>query len=380
MRTKPIKVVIVPHGIQEHYSVGFVNAVADVGVKIDFVCSENIDPFLLSESIRWKDLGQNRRKDRSTLSKLFKFVLYHLRLIVYVLQRRDSIVHVIGTLRYEIVMGIVEGLIFRLFCRRYYLTVHNLIPHDSNRSAKESLYRWIYRLPHCLVVHTNRMRDELIRGFGVASDRIILMHHGLNEAVPVTTLSMTECRRVLGLPRDGLMLLFFGNIAPYKGLDVLLNALMDIPGVGLVIAGKASNEEYRKTVEELIRRHPRCDDIYPYIGWVENEKIPVYFGACDALVLPYRHIDQSGVLFLALRYGTPLIAFDVGAIREYVPDYAGIVVADTRRAGLVNGIRAFIDHKENYKKERIKSFASDFQWGRVILPVIEIYQEAFARP
>ena len=372
--TMGIKAIVIPHGIQEHYSVGFANALADNGIDMDFVRSENTDPGLLRKSISWVDLGQNKREDIPGSLKLIKLIAYHARLIWYVLVRPRRIVHVIGTFRFELLMGVLEGILFRLIGRRYYLTVHNIVPHDSNKSGHKRLYRFIYRIPHKLIVHTERMRKELIGDFGIDPEKIITMHHGLNDAVPDVSLTQSECRRQLGITGQGPVLLFFGNVAPYKGLDILLDALQDNENVRLLIAGKAKSAEYHKEIKERIRTHSQRERITERLGWVENDLVPVYLCAADALVMPYRHIDQSGVLFLGLRYGIPIIAFNVGAIKEYVPDSVGVVTDDQSVDGLKSAIKKFCSNQDAYDRRHILAHADSYRWDNVIEPVIQLYK------
>lgn len=369
-----INAIVIPHGIQEHYSVGFANALAGRGVGVEFISSENIDPELLNKSVHWYDLGQNKQEGLPGLEKARRFLAYHLKLIGFVLKRRQRVVHVIGTFRYEVLMGVVEGLLFRLLGHRYYLTVHNIVPHDSGRSCRSLVYKMIYGIPHGLVVHTEKMRSDLINECAIEPEKITLMHHGLNDAVPDISHEQRECRESMGIPEDMPTLLFFGNIAPYKGLDILLEALTDIGNVSLIIAGKPKSSEYRKEIEGLIEKHPQKDNIYSNLGWIENEVIPQYMCAADALVMPYRHIDQSGVLFLAMRYGLPVIASDVGSIREYVPEFAGMIIRDNSDAGLSQAIREFVNIRDTFNREAIQDHANSFSWSNVVAPVIELYE------
>lgn len=371
-------VVLIPHGIQEHYSVGYANAVVDAGFEVDFISSENIDDGLLDDRIQALDFGLNKNADRSPLEKARRFLAYHGRLLLFGLRRRRSIIHVIGLLRHELVTGLLEGLTFRLFCRRYILTVHNLIPHDSNQRRKRALYRVIYRLPHRLIVHTDRMRRELIRDYGVDPDKIMHMVHGLNDETADVTQDASELRRAMGIEPTAPVLLFFGKLAPYKGLDILLQALNDLPEACLLIAGKADDGEYGHYIQSLLDTHPARSRIIPRIGWVDNEDIPAFFTVADALVLPYRHIDQTGVLFLSLRYGLPIVAFDVGDLREYITGEVGVIVAEQTPQALAEGIQRFLAARDSYSRNRIQGIADQYRWEYVVEPVIQEYANYLA--
>jgi glycosyltransferase involved in cell wall biosynthesis len=368
-------VVVVPHGFQEHYSLGFVNGLAQRGVLVDFIRADNMDSSLLHKDVRWCDLGRNTQAGIGRARKLWRFFAYHLRLVNFVAAHRDAVVHVIGLLRTPLVTGVVEGLLFRVLAASYVLTIHNLLPHDRHTAWNTWLFRLIYRIPHLLVVHTRRMKDELVESYGVAADRVVVMQHGLNDIVPDHGKSRAECRTSLGLPHDACMLLIFGRIAPYKGVETLLEALADLEDdFVLVVAGAPVSQAYRRRLEDLIKDHPRRANIVCRFEFVENADIATYFRAADALVMPYRHIDQSGVLFLAFRFGLPVVAFDVGALREYIQDGIGVLVSGGADE-LARGIRLFRDNRRLNGAEHMPDHAQRFRWERVVEPLLNAYSE-----
>lgn len=369
-----IKALIIPHGFQEHYAVGFANGIAKENIKVDFICADGEDPGLLHPEITWKNLGQNKDANRPTWQKLLRFVFYHWRLILHAVARRGSIIHVIGVLRFEIVTGIMEGLLFRLIGKKYILTVHNLLPHDEHTKTKKRLYRLVYKIPHSLVVHTERMKSELMELFNVPYGKIVVMQHGLSDVVPDHGKQRDACRTILGIPQDYRTLLFFGRLAPYKGLDTLLDAFKELDErFFLVIAGAPSNASYGQKIDNLIAAHPYRDRILCRIRFIRNEDVATYFRAADALIMPYKHIDQSGVMFLSFRFGLPVVAFNVGAINEYVRDDGGVVIDGHRTADLVKGINWFYQNQNYFSPSRIRRYAQRYQWANVLTPIIELY-------
>ncbi|MCC7019569.1 MAG: glycosyltransferase [Ardenticatenales bacterium] len=124
-------------------------------------------------------------------------------------------------------------------------------------------------------------------------------------------------------------LLFFGLVRPYKGLDVLIDALAiareTVPGVRLVVAG-----EFWQRVDAFRAQADRLglgDAVTLRDGYVQNEEVAPLFASADAVVLPYRAATSSGVLTLAIEHGVPMIVTDVGGLPEVVVDgEAGLVV------------------------------------------------------
>ena len=116
------------------------------------------------------------------------------------------------------------------------------------------------------------------------------------------------------------MLLFFGNIAPYKGVEFLVDAMESIehrlPRVCLIIAGRPKGaESYWKGLEP-IEASGLGSRVITRIGIFADDDTEIYFKAADISVLPYTHVFQSGVLFLAYNFGLPVIAADVASMKE----------------------------------------------------------------
>jgi glycosyltransferase involved in cell wall biosynthesis len=126
----------------------------------------------------------------------------------------------------------------------------------------------------------------------------------------------------LGIRDDERTILFFGAIAPYKGLDFLVTAFQQIVARDakhrLIIAGrpKGGCEKYLEDLQKTISRTMDRTRVIQDISYIPDQKMEFYFKAADVLVLPYREIFQSGILFLAYSYGLPVVAADVGSFRE----------------------------------------------------------------
>jgi glycosyltransferase involved in cell wall biosynthesis len=136
--------------------------------------------------------------------------------------------------------------------------------------------------------------------------------------------NQSESREKLALPceADAHVILFFGLIRAYKGLEVLIEALPLMQSTGkpvhLVIAGECY-EDWTKYEEAIELLNLDCL-VHIHAKFIANEDVPYFFGAADLVCLPYRSASQSGVTAIAIQYGKPVVASAVGGLVEYFKD------------------------------------------------------------
>ena len=202
-------------------------------------------------------------------------------------------------------------------------TAHVVTPHERIR-FQEAIYRRVHRLADLIIAHSNFDRNRLEREFDVPPERVAVIPHGeygFFEPAQEPT-DRQEARRTLGLGSDDEVALFFGYIREYKGLDVLLDAWPAVaearPAARLVVAGDPVQLGSERR-QQLQRQAERVGAVHRF-GYVPFEDVSRYFAAADVLVMPYRHISQSGVLYLALALGVPVVATRVGGLPEMLRD------------------------------------------------------------
>ncbi|HEX4349306.1 MAG TPA: glycosyltransferase, partial [Verrucomicrobiae bacterium] len=177
---------------------------------------------------------------------------------------------------------------------------------------------------------------------------------------------------------------FFGNIAPYKGLEYLVDAFIEIArrrkDCRLVIAGRAKGDEsYWPSILAKINASPVRDQFLLKIEFVPDVETEIYFKAADVLVLPYTHIFQSGVLFLGYNFGLPCIAADVGSLKdEIVENQTGHVFQPRDTVGLIRAIENYFDgelyaHLKE-RRQNIRDFARErYSWSKVAQMTMAVY-------
>jgi glycosyltransferase involved in cell wall biosynthesis len=220
------------------------------------------------------------------------------------------------------------------------------------------------------------MQQELMAEFEIPAKKVSVIPFGINNTVPNTSLTTLEAKRKFGLAPQQKTLLFFGNIAPYKGLEHLVAAFSDLVQRGLdyrlIIAGRTKgSDEYWAMIQQAIARQSLGELIIRRIEYIPDELVEEYFKAADVLVLPYTHIFQSGVLFLAYSFGLPVIASDVGSMKDdIIEGRTGYVCQARDDTSLARTIERYFDSKlfanlENLRSD-IQDFANDrYSWDKV---------------
>ena len=216
-------------------------------------------------------------------------------------------------------------------------TAHVVTPHEPMRFER-AIYGRIHRLADLVIAHSEVDRGRLVEEHDVEPGRLTVIPHGEygffeRDAEPADRAS---ARRDLGLAPQAEVALFFGYIREYKGLDLLLDAWAAVaerrPRARLLVAGDPARlgEARRRELEEQARRL----DAVCHFDYVPFGEVARYFAAADLLVMPYRRISQSGVLYLALSLGVPVVATRVGGLPELLRDgeSALLVPAEDRAA------------------------------------------------
>ena len=325
---------ILTGGIDKPYVLGLSQALVSKGVEIEVAGNDEMDvPEMRSSPLlKFVNLYGDQRARRSRTEKLLLVLRVYLRLMQYCATARPKIIHVLWNYRLDYWDRTLLMLYFRLLGKTIVMTVHNV--NAAERDEKDSaLNRWTlraqYRLMDHIFVHTEKMKLSLMEGFKVNEKSISVIPFGVNDTAPKTDMSHADARGLLGLQKSEKVILFFGRIKPYKGVDYLVRAFQKIAlsdaGYRLVIAGEPNKEsaQYWKGVQRAMESGPASERVIQNIRHIADEETEIYFKASDVLVLPYTHVFQSGVLFLAYSFGLPVIATSVGSLNE------GIEVGET---------------------------------------------------
>jgi glycosyltransferase involved in cell wall biosynthesis len=305
--------------------------------QMDVIGSDDlvIDEFHNCPSVTFLNLRGSHRSDVGVFEKVWRVSAYYVKLMAYAAAAKPKIFHILWNNKFATFDRTLLMLYYRLLGKKIVLTVHNVNAgkRDHNDSWLNRLTLCIqYRLAQRMFVHTERMKKELMNDFGALGSHVIVIPFGINNALPTTDLNSSGAKARLGFSPDQKVVLFFGSINPYKGLELLIDAFRKINetdnGYRLVIAGKPDRfPEYWSEVLSSIQGDLNAGSIFLKDTFIPDVDVELYFKAADVLVLPYRDIYQSGVLFLGQSFGLPIIATDVGSLKdEIVEGETGYVV------------------------------------------------------
>jgi D-inositol-3-phosphate glycosyltransferase len=263
-------------------------------------------------------------------------------------------------------------------------TVHDLLPHDEHTAENRAFYERVYRIPDSLIVHAENNRKEMLELFTVDPGKITVIPHGCQSVLfeHVAT-PPTAARAELGIPEDRQVILFFGLIKRYKGLDVLLQAFDTIKSscdkAMLLIAGPIAGDPATCQRYSTLLAQCSSDDRIR----VRNEYVPLvevgsYFSAADLVVLPYLRASQSGVLLAAYAAGKPVVVTDTGGLSEVVKNgRTGFVVPPNDARAIAEASITILNDpalRERFGLEGKRLAETTFSWTTIGSTTAELYQ------
>jgi len=392
-------VALLTGGGDKPYVLGITEALTENGVLLDLIGSNDLlcPQLLNNQKVTFLNLRGDVSGGASFAKKTLRVLAYYFRLIRYAFVSRCPVFHILWNNKFELFDRTLLMGYYKLLRKKIVLTAHNV--NVARRDGTDSLLNRLslktqYALCDHIFVHTKAMKEELKSDFAVADKKVSVIPFGINNTVPNTALTRTEARRRIGIGANEKTLLFFGNIAPYKGLEYLVAAMTllnpDAAGYRLVIAGrvkqlitagmsKASCDQYWNGIEAAIDENHLKSQVLKRIEFIPDEETELYFKVADVFVLPYASIFQSGVLFLGYSFGLPVIATDVGSLKEEIIEgKTGFTCLPKDPRALANAIESYFssDLYKNLETRRreIKEYANErFSWSKVAETTTNVY-------
>ena len=245
----------------------------------------------------------------------------------------------------------------------------NVIPHEK-RIGDTALIKYFLNQNHGFVVMSETVKEDLL-SFNPEA-KYIFHEHPLYDHFGASV-DTSDAKKKLGIPENKKVLLFFGFIRDYKGLDILLDAITKLDdSYVLVIAGETygSFDSYDKQITELNLQNK----IVKHVRYISDDEVPLFFSSADVCVLPYKSATQSGIASISFHFELPMIVTDVGGLKEMVTG-RGLVVEFPDAALIANAIKSyFADNLRNSFTENIRDLKEKLSWKHLSDSIIEFYK------
>ena len=262
-------------------------------------------------------------------------------------------------------MGPCLGSILRIVRKnrktRIICLVDNIKPHEK-RPGDLPFTRYFVKSIDAFLTMSEQVKNDLTAFTAKPS---VLVPHPLfdNFGAP---LSKNEARQKFGLEVSDKIILFFGFIRKYKGLDMLLKAMADErirqSGIRLLIAGEFYED--RKEYDELIKMLDIAPQLILHTDFIPDSEVRYYMSAADFVIQPYHHATQSGVTPLAYHFEKPTLVTNVGGFPELVPHAKAGIVTEPDPQSIADGILRLYELGEPFLRPNLLAEKSKYSWEK----------------
>lgn len=249
----------------------------------------------------------------------------------------------------------------------------NVIPHEK-RPGDVAFAKYFINACDGFVTMSKAVMKDLEQ-FTTTTNKKYLLH-------PLYTsfgdkIDKIEARHKLNITIDKQIVLFFGLIRNYKGLDMLLDAMNELkqnPNITLIIAGEFYED--KQPYLDLIKQYEIENQVILHDKFIANEDVKYYFSAADLVALPYRSATQSGVTQVSFHFEVPTLVTNVGGLGEIIPDKKAGYVVESNGKAIANGIKDYFENNriqvftEGMKKEKQK-----YDWKIFVDEVLDLYKK-----
>lgn len=374
-------IAIIANGFQEDYIINLLNGIAGKVEKIDFVGSSFYSKEKIDKRVNILNFRGDHTESVPVRKKIARILKYYSKLFRYYTSKNASVIHV-QWLRLNLIEGLVFSILARISGKKTVYTAHDVLPHMKDRWYTRILFRLIYGIQDMIIVHTQFIHDRIRNEFNISQSKLAIVKHGVYDADNHHFITRNSSREKLGIDISSRVILFFGIITKYKGLDILLKSFNTLSEKNkhfrLIIAGRISNE-YVNEFHEMLKEYDNAN-ILKFLRFIENDEVEYLFKASDVVVLPYLEASQSGVLFMSYAYGRPVIAPYLGGFPDDIdPNKTGMLFTTGSPESLKETISEFDSRYSilfQNAEEYITNFAREnYSWEASGIELMKIYEK-----
>lgn len=249
----------------------------------------------------------------------------------------------------------------------------NVIPHEK-RLGDNMLTNYFVNSCHSFVAMSKSVLDDLSK-FTSNKSKVFLPHPIYD--IFGNKISKTEARKNIQLNESEKLILFFGFIRKYKGLDLLLEAMGDKRikelRVKLIVAGEFYED--KKFYDDIIAKHQLQNSVIVKDTYIASEEVKNYFCAADMVVQPYRNATQSGVTQIAYHFERPMLVTNVGGLSEIIPNNKVGFVVQPNATSIADALVEF--YSKNLEQQFAQNAAEEkkrFSWKSFVDGVLSLAQ------
>lgn len=280
----------------------------------------------------------------------------------------------------SIIKGIrylVELAVLKLSGIKLVRTVHNLISHEPvNRNLELFFHRKACNFYDHFIIHCQTVKDNLTSTYQIPTHRraqITTIPHGnyLNTYSSIT--KSPDLRDKLGLSPNKTLLLYFGNIRPYKQVPLLIKTFRKLndPETHLLIAG---NPKTRTLKKELLKYCHGDTNIHTRLEFIPDEDVSDYFEAADAVVFPFAEIFTSGSVLLAMSFAKAVVAPSLGCLRDTLDNEGSIRYNPNEQDSLLKALQNLSNRDLQKMGEHNLRIAEKLNWEKIAERTRNVYQ------
>ena len=384
-----MRISILNAGQQTDYLYGLVSGLVEIPtLEIEVIDSDSsVGVFEAFHHVSLFNLRGDNISPQSMFTKMWRIGRYYVRLLYYTASTRSDIFHIQWENSIALFDRTLLNLYYKVLGKKLVFTAHNV--YREARDSTATPLRWfslkvMYHLVDRIIVHTPKMKEELCSLFHISPEKVIIIPHGINNRVQKKGITQEDARQKLGIVPTAHVVLFFGQIDEYKGIETLIDAaallVQKDPSIILIVAGKSKRQsDYVLKLKRQVRKSLPEKNVMLRLQFIPDHEVETYFSASDCVVLPYKRIFQSGVLFLAYRFGVPIIATDVGSFAEDVVDrVTGFICKPNDAEDMAAQLRKYFDSTLFHQREETRAFIIElaekkYSWTNIGRQTYEVY-------
>jgi glycosyltransferase involved in cell wall biosynthesis len=314
------------------------------------------------------------------LKRIFNGFIYYINLLIivnYVIKNNYSVIH------FQWFPSLMENLFEKYFLKKLkkkglsiIYTKHNLYPHDisvQDRIKYKKRVDIISPYIDLFIVHTNSVKEKIIKEYTVPSSKIHIIPHGV--------IHYTSTNNNYYFPGNynsqDIVFMHFGVLSNYKGSDIVIKAFNQLciiyPNIKLNLIGRIS-ENYKNTLYDLIRGNNNINFIPDYVS---NQLLSYYLDQSNIFLFPYREISQSGALLHALSYDKCIIASDLPSFTETLHSFKKEWFVTANNVDSLLQVTEYIMTNKQEQEQMINKVAelrNEYSWNKIALKTYQLYK------